>query len=344
MIGRRLRGLLAGVLAGMLLAGAAAVVAWRWPHPVRPVAGEPAPSHAASSGPAQPHWPSYLPSPGHRMLLGTYTSLAGQRGTEAAIARREAAMGHRFSLQATYYAWHDRFPDFGEAAIVAHGRTPFMTWFGPARGNGALRVLTSISSGRYDALILRQAEAIKRFRQRIYLRLMPEMNDTWYRGYSGHPAAYIAAWRHVHRLFSRAGAGNVVWVWCPNLGPHDWDRYYPGNAYVDVIGVDGFNNPANMPWRSFEQMFSPFLRHYAGRKPLMIAETATNSLAGGAARFIQGMHAYLKMAGPRYGVIALCWFDSNTSGGSYDWRLDQTPAAWRAWLALARDPYFGGHG
>jgi hypothetical protein len=340
----RVQGLLAGMLVCLLLAGAGGVVAWRWPRPELP--GPPPTAAARSTGtrPGQQSWPAYLPNPRHRMLLGTYISLTGERSTEAAIEQREAAMGHRYDLQVTYYAWRDPFPDAGEATIVAHGRTPFMTWLGPGKSAGDPRTIAAINSGHYDAWILRQAAAIKAFGHRIYLRLLPEMNGDWYHGWSGHPAAYIAAWRRIHRLFARAGAHNVVWVWCPNLGPHDWDRYYPGNAYADVIGVDAFNNPANMRWRSFAQMFGPFLQHYAGRKPLMIAETATNSLAGGAAAFIAGMRSYLEnVAGPRYGVIALCWFDSNTTG-HYDWRLNQTPGAWHAWLALARDPYFGGHG
>jgi hypothetical protein len=96
-------------------------------------------------------------------------------------------------------------------------------------------------------------------------------------------------------------------------------------------------------------MFSGFLAHYAGRKPLMVVETATNSGGGdpaagigSAASYINGMHAYLKdVAGPRYGFVALCWFDTDNTDG-IDWRVNQTPAAWQAWLSLARDPYFGG--
>lgn len=285
------------------------------------------------------------------MLLGAFIDLSGQASTEAAVEQREAAMGRRYDLEITYYNWTDVFPDSGEAAIVAHGRTPVMTWYGPGKGSSYPHNLTEINDGSDDAWILRQAEAIKSFGHRIYLRLMPEMNGTWYQGYSGKPAAYVAAWRRVHGLFARAGADNVIWVWCPNVTPENsWDPYYPGNAYVDVIGVDGFSNPA-YGWQSFGQMFGPFLAHYAGRKPLMIGETATDSGIGSpaagigsAATFISGMRTYLKdTAGPSYGLIAVCWFDTDIEKGQ-NWRVDQTPGAWQAWLALGRDPYFGGHG
>ena len=290
--------------------------------------------------------PSAVPhqSPSHRILLGTYASLSGWKGGEAAIDGREASMGRHYDLQLTYYDWTDPFPDFGEATIAAQGRTPVMTWYGPGKNPNDHSTLAQINNGQEDGWIMRQAEAIKKWSRPVYLRLMIEMNADWYRGYSGHPAAFIAAWRRTHGIFVRAGVHNVSWVWCPNLSPDNWDRYYPGNAYVDVIGVDGYNNVDEGPWRSFAKMFTPFLGHFAGRKPLMIGETGTNSISGRAGPFIAGMHSYLRnVAGPGYGVMALCWFDTDNSD-AYNWRVDQTPAAWRAWLALARDPYFTENG
>jgi len=41
-----------------------------------------------------------------------------------------------------------------------------------------------------------------------------------------------------------------------------------------------------------------------------------------------------QVAGPQYGVIGVCWFDTDTDT-NYDWHVDQTTAAWQAWLALA---------
>ncbi|MGH3434928.1 MAG: glycoside hydrolase family 26 protein, partial [Sciscionella sp.] len=272
------------------------------------------------------------------------TELSGVKKSEAAIEQRERAMGRPYDLQVTYYDWNDPFPDFGERTIAAHGRTPVMAWYGPGKNRGDHRSLAEINNGHDDGWITRQAKAMKAFGKPIYLRLMPEMNGTWYHGFSGHPAQYIAAWRHIHELFDQVGVDNVIWVWCPNATPRNWDSYYPGDHYVDVIGVDAYNTTAGRPWRSFQVMFDPFLQHFAGRKPLMIGETATDSSGGSAATFISGMRRYLEhVAGPRYGVIAVCWFDTDTSD-AHNWRVDQTPGAWQAWLALARDPYFGGHG
>lgn len=335
----------------LVLALALIVVVWPWVHTGFSASRTPAadaqtsipPPHVRIAYQRNPH----LPDPRHRMFLGTFTSLRGVANPQLAAAQREAAMGRRYDLEATFYNWLDVFPEHGEAAMAAAGVTPLVTWYGPKIGHPHAFVLGQVNSGAYDALILRQAEAIKAFHKLIWLQPMIEMNGNWYRGYSGHPRAFIKAWRHIHDLFRQARVHNVLWVWVPNITPGNWDQYYPGNSYVDIIGVDGYNNLAWGPWRSFAQIFNPFFIHFAGRKPLLVGETATAAgpAAGpaGAASWISDMRLYLKdVAGPRYGVVAVCWFDTDTSSGRFNWRVDQTPAAWQAWLTLARDPYFGG--
>jgi hypothetical protein len=293
-----------------------------------------------------------VPDPRKRMLLGAYVSLSGESSGEASVAARERAMGRPYDLELTYYNWTDSFPDANEDAIAARGTTPLMAWYLPDKEPGSGASLSTITSGAEDGWIRTQARAIKAFRHRVFLRLGPEMNGNWY-GYSGDPAAYIAAWRHIWTVFADLRVTNVTWVWCPNLTPANWDAYYPGNRYVNVIGVDGFSN-TTYTWETFQQMFAGFFAHFASfapGKPQLVVETATNSGAGvpgagvgSAATFITGMMSYLQeVAGPQYGVIGVCWFDTDTNN-NYNWRVDQTAASWQAWLALARNPYFGGHG
>jgi beta-mannanase len=51
----------------------------------------------------------------------------------------------------------------------------------------------------------------------------------------------------------------VKWVWTINSTDFDsrvlpWQPLYPGDAYVDVIGIDAYNNDPNF-YRSFSSMF-----------------------------------------------------------------------------------------
>jgi hypothetical protein len=65
----------------------------------------------------------------------------------------------------------------------------------------------------------------------------------------GTPADYIAAYRHVISIFRAQGVTNVKFVWqmtAYSFKAKSSDRraaanWYPGDAYVDVVGADGYN-------------------------------------------------------------------------------------------------------
>ena len=65
----------------------------------------------------------------------------------------------------------------------------------------------------------------------------------------GTPAEFRAAYRRVVDIFRARGANNVVFTWQMTAYPFraDPDEYnyapnwYPGNAYVDVVGADPYN-------------------------------------------------------------------------------------------------------
>ena len=168
----------AGAVLGLLILVFVGVATWQWlrPGPSTSPSGQVTGSHS-----------SEVASSRQRIFLGAFTALSGERSTEAAVEQREAAMGRRYDLQLTYYNWDDPFPDFGEATMARHGRTPVMTWYGPGKSPSDHRTLAEINNGQDDGWILRQAEAIKKFGRPVYLRLMIEMNAAWYRGYSGIP-------------------------------------------------------------------------------------------------------------------------------------------------------------
>ena len=115
------------------------------------------------------------------------------------------------------------------------------------------------------------------------------MNGNWYPwaganngGANGGPAKYIAAYRHVHDLFVADGATNVYWVWCPLVADvpaeawNHWTNYYPGDAYVDWVGLDAYNwgnSSSCCTWQSFTELVTDLYNDYAGKKPIILPET-----------------------------------------------------------------------
>lgn len=98
------------------------------------------------------------------------------------------------------------------------------------------------------------------------------------------------------------------------------ERYYPGDAYVDVLALDGYNWGTVRPWstwRSFEDIFAgPYARVTAiGPQPVWLAELASTGEGGDKAAWVRDMLA--STAFPR--ITALVWFNQDKET---DWRID----------------------
>jgi hypothetical protein len=72
------------------------------------------------------------------------------------------------------------------------------------------------------------------------IRIGWEMNHGNYAwAASGNAAGYIAAFRHVSDLI-RSLVPHAIVEWCVSLGDDDPASYWPGDAYVDVVGGDAY--------------------------------------------------------------------------------------------------------
>ena len=129
-------------------------------------------------------------------------------------------------------------------AIRSYGATPMLnraSMSSPLHRDEPAFVLTRVAGGRFDRYLKRFAEAARAWNHPYLLRFDWEINGSWFplgaRAPGNSPAEFIAAWRHVHDLFTSAGATNASWVWCPNV---DFESklvtlldLYPGRDYVD---------------------------------------------------------------------------------------------------------------
>src|SRR5256885_2213761 len=77
---------------------------------------------------------------------------------------------------------------------------------------------------------------------------------------------------------TRPGSGRRTQGPPPAAPWNHWTHYSPGDAYVDWVGIDGYNwgtTQSWSSWSSFASLVRPVYSDYAGRKPIMIAETAS---------------------------------------------------------------------
>lgn len=286
-----------------------------------------------------------IPATG-RVYIGAAVDTSGGLSGEAGIEQREADTGRTYDLDLHYYGWREAF-NFAAgsraAQDIAHGRIPQISW-----GYGDL-VLDDILDGSSDPWIAAQADAARAFGSPFFLRFGIEMNSMAGAGYELRPADFITAWRRVHGIFRARGATNAAFVWCPNIdskGGTTWDDYWPGDAYVDWTGVDGYNTDAyGDSDRSFATIFQPFLTYAAAKgKPIMIGECASDDSFGSKATWIASMGQWVQDNADTYDLRAVCWFDINTSTSGLDYTVDSTPAAYDAWKNAVARTIFGGPG
>ncbi|HET8565969.1 MAG TPA: Ig-like domain-containing protein [Solirubrobacterales bacterium] len=217
--------------------------------------------------------------------------------------------------------------------------------------------LSDIISGRYDSYIREWAGKAKQWGHPFFLRFDWEMNGNWFpwsEGVNGNKTGeFVAAWRHVHDIFTAVGATNVTWVWCPNVSGYGGmeafkavSGMYPGDEYVDWTGLDGYNwgtNPSHGgQWQTFSQLYRASYRYLvetvAPNKPLMIGEVASSEYGGSKATWIREMLTQVPTEYPK--IRALLWFDKYDS--SMDWPIETSSTATEAFAEVIKNPTYPG--
>lgn len=182
----------------------------------------------------------------------------------------ENLVGREVDMRSVFYGFEDGFPMRYASTIGAEGKTLLLFWessFG----------YDSINDGSKDAVIKKFAADAKAYGYPVILAPFHEMNGNWspWGGTINNntPEKFITAWRRIHNLF--LGVTNVKFalvynsVSVPNVEGNQFDDYYPGDAYVDYVGLDGFN--FGFPWLSFKEIFdAPIKQVLTYNKPIYI--------------------------------------------------------------------------
>jgi hypothetical protein len=262
---------------------------------------------------------------------------------------------HGIALGTTYVSWSQDLGQFisqqSLASWVQQGIIPQITWMPDASVT-----YTGINGGAFDAYITQSADELKQFGSTIFLRPFHEFNGNWYPyGLANQGAdtaadtAFISAWRRVYTIFQQQGATNVKFVWCfnnasvPSASSNPWNNpanAYPGDAYVDWIAFDMFNQGSmndGKAWQSFQQIINtPYSLavSISSVKPIMIAEMASNEYGDNGTKkgsWISGMLSLLSGSTDAYpNVKLISWFEGDPNG--YIYNSESSEAAYSAWV------------
>lgn len=293
---------------------------------------------------------------------GVFFGIFRETGDHAALAD---AVASDLRLSPASIMWFQAWggsPDFPASEVQRlwqKGVLPHIAWEPwdtslAADATGQIH-LQDIIDGRWDAYITKWAKAAKTADAPLLLRWGHEMNGNWYPwapALNGNdPQRYIRAYRHVHDLFVAEGATKVQWVWCINVdsAPSDgWNQpaaMYPGDAYVDWIGLDGYNWGTAVSWGSWRAFSDLFSGAYAAAqsispsKPIIIGELASATVGGDKVAWIADMFTVMPSRFPK--LKAFTWFDVQKE---QDWRIHSSQASQDKFTQGLRNTWVRGNG
>lgn len=130
--------------------------------------------------------------------------------------------------------------------------------------------------------------------RKLILRPAHEMNGSWYPWSADagvNPVEYRRMWRAVYDIFQDKVlcSDDIRWLWSINAettADVDVAAYYPGDAYVDWVGVDGYNFGGSQDWSVWRNPESVFERAFKKVRdisdaPLSVPEFGCSSIRDG---------------------------------------------------------------
>lgn len=249
-------------------------------------------------------------SPGSTLQWGLFEPKAPDDFTQMNYLEKE--MEYQFPILLNYTSFENKYKhpnlEYRLQNTYNQNKTLELTlqtsWTAAGEGNMVYDVL----NGEYDEFLKNYAQTIKDFGHPVLFRLGNEMNGDWcpYSSFNTSKDTQIFKefYRYVYKIFTDAGVDNVIWIWNPNgksFPDFDWNdetMYYPGDEYVDVVGLTAYNTGtyySDENWTEFAQLYDPIYAKATAlyNQPMMITEFASSSVGGDKNQWISNMFAHI---------------------------------------------------
>lgn len=266
---------------------------------------------------------------GEDIKWGIYEPLNVRNADLSEILELEEKLDYQFDGVLEYLYFGEELPVEGMLKAYEDGKTIELTIQTSTVMNEDLdgyNPVFDIIDGMRDDEIIYLARRIKEYGHPVLFRLNNEMNSDWTSyGVSAclnDPEIYIQIWRRFYDIFQAEGVNNTIWVFNPNdesYPPHGYNAtmaFYPGDEYVQVFGVTGYNTGTfyakknNEKWKTFDDIYGNIYEHQQktySNFPWIITEFASSSVGGDKAAWINDMFKSIK----DYPNIRMAfWFNS----------------------------------
>ncbi|CCH57652.1 cellulose synthase (UDP-forming) (plasmid) [Fibrisoma limi BUZ 3] len=112
-----------------------------------------------------------------------------------------------------------------------------------------LAFFQAMLKGQHDLVLGRFAETLKRYKRPVLVSFVPEFDQPehpWGVQQEASLLLYGRAWQYFVQFCQQRKVDNVAWLWQPAT-PSSITDYYPGEAYVDWLGLSIVDNLAKAP-------------------------------------------------------------------------------------------------
>lgn len=197
---------------------------------------------------------------------------------------------------------------------------------------------TSVLNGSIDDDINKWSQSIKSLKYdkgKLAIRTLHEINGDWY--------PWAAFWRNntvedavneYKYITNRISDGKVLRIWGLNrrtFGYKDrwvsWEKFYPGNNYVDIVGVSAYNR-YDKNWMNLTNLYGVIHKDLIKlniSKPVWITEISSISKGGNKAEWIT--ETFNDVKNNYHEIKMVFWFNENKMFNDTikDWEFDSTP-------------------
>ncbi len=232
--------------------------------------------------------------------------------------------------------------------------------------------LSRILQGDFDEDFRSWARGARDFESPLFVEFGTEVNGKWFPWngwwngkdrksygdptYPDGPERFRDAYRHIIQTMRQEGADNILWVFHANNGDYpqapwnSFENYYPGDDYIDCLGVSvyGALTPMEEEWPELRELLDaayPRLAALAPTKPILLLEfgaTRNNSRGDQAEWAKRALSDLVQNRWPR--VMGFSWWNEawqNDDNPAHDtsMRLQDNPAlaaVFQAWVGAQR--------
>ncbi len=260
------------------------------------------------------------------------------------------------------------FPQDNVDACITAGVIPYirlMPWSeskAQAEASDPYFSMDQFLNGDHDEALKKYARLAKATKSQLMLEFGPEVNGDWF-PWNGRwngggkktrygdpewpdgPEKFRDVYRSIIDIFRAENVSNVTWIfhvdtaWLPRSSWNEAVNYYPGDNYIDWIGLSVFGAQLpNHSWSSFLpklQSFDKQLEKISSTKPVLISEFGViehaNAPLAKASWLLQALESIETGLAPRIKGINY-W---NSSGwlpeGRASFRIDSSPEALKSY-------------